>query len=123
MLSLRTATLAALVVVATTAAAAAQSSVPLSASPAPARDSRNEVPKVPVSKVAAVPQAPVVRQIPTQVIVLKPGSVIAWKDSVCYALRTYQFDQATAGEAAKLSGQTTCVAAKTAGAKAVAKLQ
>ncbi len=123
MLSLRSLALGAIALLAMTATAAGQSSVPLGASPAPARDSRNEVPKVPVPKIAAVPQAPVVRQIPTQVIVLKPGSAIARKDSVCYALRTYQFDQATAGEAAKLSGQSTCVAAKTAGARAVATLQ
>jgi len=77
--------------------AAAQSGVPLSASPAPAHDSRTAIPKVPLS-----PQVSAVRQIPTQVIVLKPNTLIARKDSVCYALRTYQFDQAASADSTNL---------------------
>ncbi len=122
--SLRTLAMAAalaVAVVASTASAAAQSSVqsgaagPLSTSPAPARDSRTAIPKVPPA-----PQVPAVRQIRTQVIVLKPNALTARKDSVCYALRTYEFDRSAAGEPAKFSGQSTCVPAKTSNALAVA---
>jgi len=52
--------------------------------------------------------------------VLKPNTLIARKDSVCYALRTYQFDQAApASDGTRMTGQSTCVPAKTSSALAV----
>jgi hypothetical protein len=112
-MSLRTLALASVVLAASSAAA--QSGAPLSASPAAARDSRTTVPKVP-----ADPKVAAVRQIPTRVNVLKPKILIAQKDSICYALRTYQFDQPTpASDGTRMTGQSTCVPAKTSNAIAI----
>jgi hypothetical protein len=87
------------------AAAGAQSTTQPAPQPsAPVmHDSRNQVPAVSPSTV-----------------VVKPASVIAQNDSVCYALRTYQFTPTErASGATSYKGQSTCVPAHSANAMIV----
>jgi hypothetical protein len=105
---MKTARLLTLALLSCAAAASAQSTAqPTLQTNAPqAHDSRTQVPVI----------------SPRSVVVVKPAPVVAQNDSVCYAMRTYQFTPTEpASGATSYKGQSTCMPARSANAMIVTK--
>jgi hypothetical protein len=105
---MKTACLLTVALLSCTAAAAAQSTTQptpqVSAPAAQVHDSRNQVPVISPNTM------------------VKLATIPAQNDSVCYALRTYQFTPTEpASGAASYKGQSTCVPARSANAMIVSK--